>query len=328
MGNGLDNHGIIKTSDVEQHREIAKPWDVSFVQLTKGSFQGEMEYARFDEIIVYREHWNQKLHVTGSSPKGFIMLGTTTSENTHVRWCGEDLGSQNYAFSDGVSEVDFVTSLWCQHVVMLVPQYLLAQYIDEESLAYLSVNRHCLQSDPYLNKQFISLLNNAINRYHINRDLSSDQIVSKTIAANLLAMAVKFIVGNRECKADKNSPQHYLNVTQRAINYVASNNIFSPIKIPDFAKAIGVSQRALEYAFQETLGITPSTFLKNKRMHRLHLELLVAEPSTTTITELALNYGFTEMGRLASEYKQLFGELPSTTFYKTLSTEIVFKNAF
>ena len=36
-------------------------------------------------------------------------------------------------------------------------------------------------------------------------------------------------------------------------------------------------------------------------------------PGNTTITEIATRYGFWQFGRLAVEYKALFGETPSAT---------------
>ena len=54
-------------------------------------------------------------------------------------------------------------------------------------------------------------------------------------------------------------------------------------------------------------------YLKQKRLEAARKTLLAAEPSTTSITEVATQWGFCHLGRFARDYRQLFGELPSET---------------
>ena len=43
------------------------------------------------------------------------------------------------------------------------------------------------------------------------------------------------------------------------------------------------------------------------------MALLAADPKTTTVTDVATEYGFYELGQFAGRYRHAFGELPSRT---------------
>jgi AraC-like DNA-binding protein len=48
-------------------------------------------------------------------------------------------------------------------------------------------------------------------------------------------------------------------------------------------------------------------------MHLARRALAVADARAKTVTEIANDYGFGELGRFAVEYRKLFGESPSMT---------------
>ena len=106
----------------------------------------------------------------------------------------------------------------------------------------------------------------------------------------------------------------------RAIEY--TNDLKSPIRLPELVAEVGISQRGLEYAFREAFGITPNKYLRWSRMNHVHRDLLVAESGSTTITQVAASWGFSDMGRLSVEYRQLFGESPSATLARMLPPAI------
>lgn len=54
-------------------------------------------------------------------------------------------------------------------------------------------------------------------------------------------------------------------------------------------------------------------FVKQQRLQATRTMLLAADPKTTTITDMAAQYGFWYVGRFSNEYRQLFHESPVET---------------
>jgi AraC family transcriptional regulator, ethanolamine operon transcriptional activator len=95
------------------------------------------------------------------------------------------------------------------------------------------------------------------------------------------------------------------------------SNIDDRVYVTDLCKAAGVSERTLEYAFKEVLGLTPVTYLIRLRLHRVRQALLAAAAETTTVSTEALKWGFWHFGEFSRAYKACFGELPSDTLRRS-----------
>jgi transcriptional regulator GlxA family with amidase domain len=78
-------------------------------------------------------------------------------------------------------------------------------------------------------------------------------------------------------------------------------------------EAAGVSERTLQYAFKEVMGMTPVAYLTRLRLHRVRQTLRAATHRSTTVTAEALRWGFWHFGEFSRAYKGCFGELPSDT---------------
>jgi len=83
--------------------------------------------------------------------------------------------------------------------------------------------------------------------------------------------------------------------------------------VTNLCVATGVSERTLEYAFQEVMGMSPMAYLIRLRLHRVRQTLRMATYKSTTVSVEALNWGFWHFGDFSHAYKNCFGELPSET---------------
>lgn len=88
--------------------------------------------------------------------------------------------------------------------------------------------------------------------------------------------------------------------------------------VAELALESGVPERTLRTAFQRYYGLAPNEYLRVIRLHSAQQLLLSSCPDQTTVTQVAFELGFWDLGRFAGAYRRLFGELPSVTLRKSI----------
>jgi len=103
----------------------------------------------------------------------------------------------------------------------------------------------------------------------------------------------------------------------RRFHQVVEKHLNEPLFIPELCREVAASERALNACCHEHLGMGPKHFLLLRRMHMVRRALRESTSAQTTVTAVATRYGFWQFGRLAVEYKALFGEAPSATLARS-----------
>jgi AraC-like DNA-binding protein len=101
----------------------------------------------------------------------------------------------------------------------------------------------------------------------------------------------------------------------RTLGWLRSH-LSEPVQLDLLAQIAGVRPRTLETHFKMFLGTTPLGWVRRMRLARARQELLHARPPTS-VTDVALANGFSQLGRFAGQYRRLFGELPSATLQRS-----------
>ena len=138
---------------------------------------------------------------------------------------------------------------------------------------------------------------------------------SPKAAALLAEAALRLIFENAPHKFSDRPPRKLLDVTPRnikaAIDFMHAN-LHQPLTVAEIAEAAGVSVRSLQAGFQQFQDATPVAYLRMLRLEAVHKELS-APANTLPVSEVALKWGFTQMGRFAAHYRARFGGYPSET---------------
>jgi AraC family transcriptional regulator, ethanolamine operon transcriptional activator len=101
-------------------------------------------------------------------------------------------------------------------------------------------------------------------------------------------------------------------IIRRAMDFVDQHD-GEYLSLEELAVASGVSERTLRDAFHWYFGIPPLQYLNRRTLHQVRKALKAADPTVATVTAVATQFGVWQFGRLARDYRILFGELPSET---------------
>ena len=153
-------------------------------------------------------------------------------------------------------------------------------------------------------------------RYVVSEIDQNDQIMKnlgilKVYDEMLLTALLSLPHSQREKLYPDHSTPVAPGIVLRAEEYMRAY-LSETISIIDLLGICGCSRSALFAAFQDYRGYTPMEFLTEQKLQSARRKLLKSHPKTS-ISSIALDYGYTHFGRFSQVYRKRFGESPSVT---------------
>jgi len=145
-------------------------------------------------------------------------------------------------------------------------------------------------------------------------NILANQTVAKALEQELIHAMVNCLSGDMPKETERHGRQH-ARVIDRFEDFLAAKR-YEPVHLAEMCATIGVSERTLRSCCNEHYGMGPVHYLWLRRMHLARHALLHADPATASVTSMATDFGFWELGRFSVEYRALFGESPSASLRK------------
>jgi AraC-like DNA-binding protein len=138
--------------------------------------------------------------------------------------------------------------------------------------------------------------------------------VARAIEHGLIHALVNCVVA--KARDDGAARRHHTRIMVR-FEEVLADHPSRPLPMPELCALIGVNERTLRSCCAEFLGISPNRYVLLRRLKRVQVALRDADPATASVSAIASDCGFTELGRFAGAYRTAFGESPSTTLRRS-----------
>ena len=318
----LHSNGIhlnLNFDDIEVFNQTARAWDLQFKQLETGKMQGFLQQLVFPHFQLGRCYLDKHIHQLGSSPPGYWTF--IFSVGGHLISKGKKIGKDEIVLYKSGSEINAVTWSGFDVITLSLKESTLGKTCDELELPkvmkllreneVIRVNRR--GQDEFRNYLLGIFEELQAQPLHFStsghRELFDFEIPRKLC---------QLIEGPGTNKKISSSPLRE-SALQRAIDFVSQNE-GDLLRVSHVCQVAKVSERTLQYAFREYYGISPKKYLEAIRLNNAHRLLNLLNPDTARVNEIAYQTGFWHLGKFAADYKRMFGELPSTTLKREMSS--------
>ena len=174
-----------------------------------------------------------------------------------------------------------------------------------------SPDTHNIRPQPQFMSRLLSLHEAAGHLAKTVPDILANPEVARAMEQALVHAMLACVGGGEEVDVGGTFRHHA--AIMRRLEEVLEANLDGPLYVMEICKAARVSAKTLRLCCQEQLGMSSKRYLLLRRMHLARRALCMADGGATTVTEIATNFGFWELGRFSVAYHSLFGELPSAS---------------
>ena len=302
------------SSDIDEQAANLREWDQVYEQMTPGRFVGGLHELCFAGVQLFRETTNQAVHEAGAPRTGWRAIGVPVSMAGASRFRGKPVDADVLLTLGSADELDFYTPRGFDIVALVVDERALeahARQVEHRDLAAAFAGNGVLKPGKGRVREFQRLLMSVLQSVEVNPVSLQYREVQRVLEQSMLGALVAAVTDEAAPKPE-DAREGRQRVVDAAKAYMRSR-ISQPITVADLCSELGVSRRTLQYSFREVLGINPVRFLRAMRLNGVRRELRAGARPADSVQDIAARWGFWHLGHFVTDYKQMFGELPSET---------------
>ncbi len=301
----IDAHGIESRT-----ASLSRLYDLEFFQMDRGEMIVNIDYLASATSVLYLECYRSLTHALGSLRHGLFGFALPITESGTV-WWGRMQKDGLSGTAIGGETIDISFKPGHRHYVAIIPHQRLLEAatracLGADALKAIRIGRaaNLVQFDPELQRHIGTRFDNLLTAATKGRLL----MTPKHFDDLLLGAALSLL----NTEPPKFGGAHSSStLVRRALELYDAMPEASTIT--SLCLALRASPRTMEAAFKTCTGMGPHRFFLHRRLNRARNLLLNGKAGAVGVTDVALELGFTELGRFSVRYRKLFGESPSAT---------------
>jgi len=298
-----------KVEGFEELREIVLGTRREIVQLERGRISGEITHAMIGDLPIDMATFNLGIRTRGGSHRDRIGIGMlATSGGRAVRSSYESHPGDVLVTQPGGEHENRYYGGASIFVVMASLADIQSSFGTEGRMGDPSFWRqNHFKGNVETVVEVIPRLQSLLGRLD---SVSLSAAAAEYWKRAVLEAVTAAIVAGMPSERDGPLPSA-LRIVRQVEEYLDARTI-KAVHVSEICGQFHLSRRTLHRAFHEALGVGPISFLRDRRLCAIHTALRTPE-DMRTISDIAMQYGFQNLGRFAGYYRQLFGEYPSET---------------
>jgi AraC-like DNA-binding protein len=308
----LPPHATITFTSPEANEEVMRRMGVNQVirQLERGSFRGDMALRSTEQGDLVSDRFNKGISVILEPPAANIAFIFPICGTGKFLASGEDAANDKLLFLPDGSEAEITTLGLAGSDSIVIPQ---EKFVEMAEI--LCPTFHKPERATVFKGDKVKL--RALRKMVVDLVARQDPGADAEQMSNLLEQTVTWM----GCSSGQPSPERLLingaeaSVAKKAQEFI-EDHYKETVRLLDICRVTEVGIRTVQRSFREYFGITITEYLKILRLDKCRRELIKTDPSHDTVTRIALEHGFSHLGRFSIEFQKRFGQNPSKVLKK------------
>jgi len=292
--------------------QALRPWEILCLP-TSRNYGYRMSYLRTSSMILYREDYWGSLRLRGLGPNNMLAIAVPIRPAPDTLYWKSAIALSGFpCMLPGVLDVAFATGQ--KHYILLLEMSLVRKCLTEANynkLIHLASQRF-LPTPSAAACRFRAWLDRVFSEVRSRPEMLQYFPVIECLESDVIDNLVTTIDLDSVNPYPADRLTRRTNGLRHALAYLNAHS-HEGLTIGRLSQEIGISQRTLQRAFQDTFDISARQYMRMRRFHAVRRALLAAPQGSVSVTHIAHSHGFYELGRFAVDYRNLFGERPSET---------------
>ena len=307
---------VKRTREVDVHARNLDAWYQDYVQTSPGVFQGQVRELFDGPLQAFEEVANCATSQHCRPWQGGVWLGLSVLERPEgLRFMGRPVGGNELMISDGSEPFDLqVPAGHGLYGLVFDPAELLdhvrvRDQIDAPPARGPGVRVQTLT--PTQRYRLVGLMREVLRGLEADPGALHHEASRRSLREALFSVLGDTLMPDGQADAVTPRQQRRQDVVRR-VRELVTEQPQEYLGVERLCEALHITRRTLQNCFQDSLGISPASYLRLVRLNAVRRELRDAD-ADQTIGDVAARWGFWHMGHFSHDYKALFGETPSNT---------------